>query len=257
MATKKITKPAKTLAKSRATSSAVSVRKSATKTRRKVEEPMSEMSVENSDSRMSGMPKLPISRKTAYIILLAIGVAVLLYAANKYLVVAWVDKMPVTVFEYYSTLSKRYGKDVSEELIVQKLLESEAKAKGIVVSDEELNSEIKKIEDQQGGADKLQQILTAQNITQDEFHRLVKLQLMRSKLFADGAMVTDGEVDQYITENKDAFAPTTDANGVTTDPKTDQKLRDSIKEQLQQQKTNASFSAWLQGARQSDRVQTH
>jgi predicted transcriptional regulator len=69
--------------------------------------------------------------------------------------------------------------------------------------------------------------------------------------------VTDGEVDQYIEENKDAFAPTTDANGTTTDPKTDQKLRESIKEQLNQQKTNASFSAWLQGARQSDRVQTN
>jgi hypothetical protein len=74
---------------------------------------------------------------------------------------------------------------------------------------------------------------------------------------ADGANVTDLDVDQYIEENKDAFAPTTDANGATTDPKTDQKLRDSIKDQLKQQKTNASFSAWLQGARQSDRVKTN
>jgi parvulin-like peptidyl-prolyl isomerase len=256
MASKKVTKTVKSSTKTKATAAAVSVKKSPARSKKKVEETMPE-TFETTSSGVSSMPKLPVSRKTAYIALLALGVVVLLFAANKYLVVAWVDKMPVTVFEYYNTLSKRYGKDVSEELIVQKLLESEAKAKGIVISDEDLNAEIKKIEDQQGGADKLQQILTAQNISQDEFQRLVKLQLMRSKLFADGAMVSDSEVDQYIEENKDAFAPTSDANGVTTDPKTDQKLRDSIKEQLQQQKTNASFSAWLQGARQSDRVQTH
>jgi parvulin-like peptidyl-prolyl isomerase len=256
MASTKTTKTSKSV-KSRTSASAVSVRKSAPKSRRKVEEPMIEMSEESASSRMSSMPKMPISRKTSYIILLALGVVVLLFAANKYLIVAWVDKNPVTVFEYYNTLSKRYGKDVKEELIVQKLLESESKSKGIAVSNDELDAEIKKIEEQQGGADKLQQILQAQNISEDEFHRLVKLQLMRTKLFADSAMVTDQDVDQYITENKDAFAPTADANGQTTDPKTDQKLRDSIKDQLKQQKTNASFSAWLQGARQSDRVKTN
>jgi hypothetical protein len=166
--------------KSKSASAAVSVKRSSVKAKKKVEEMMPEMS-EASSSRMSGMPKMPISRKTTYIILLAIGLVVLLFAANKYLVVAWVDKSPVTVFEYYNTLSKRYGKDVKEELIVQKLLESEAKSKGINISDEDLNAEIAKIEEQQGGADKLQQILQAQNISEDEFHRLVTLQLIRSK----------------------------------------------------------------------------
>lgn len=207
-----------------------------------------------SEIQTRSLSKFPISRKTTYIILLALGLVVLLFAANKYLVVAWVDKKPVTAFEYYSTLSKRYGKDVSEELIVQKLLENEAANKKITISNDDLNNEIKKIEEQQGGADKLEQILQAQNISRNEFERLVKLQLMRTKLFADQGNVTDGDVDAYITENQDAFAPTTDANGAETDPKSDPKLRESIKEQLKQQKINASFSAWLQTARQSDRV---
>ncbi len=256
MATRNTTKKVKSVS-SKTTAAAVNIKKSSARSKKSTSEPTVEMSENNQGSQISGLPKMPISRKTTYIILLALGLVVLLFAANKYLVIAWVDKSPVTVFEYYNTLSKRYGKDVSEELIVQKLLESESKSKGIVVSNDELDAEIKKIEEQQGGADKLQQILQAQNISEDEFHRLVKLQLMRTKLFADGANVTDLDVDQYIEENKDAFAPTTDANGATTDPKTDQKLRDSIKDQLKQQKTNASFSAWLQGARQSDRVKTN
>jgi parvulin-like peptidyl-prolyl isomerase len=256
MATRNNTKKTKSVS-SKTTASAVNVKKSSVRSKKVAPESMVEMSENHQTSQISGLPKMPISRKTTYIVLLALGLVVLLFAANKYLVIAWVDKSPVTVVEYYNTLSKRYGKDVSEELIVQKLLESESKSKGIAVSDQELDTEIKKIEEQQGGADKLQQILQAQNISQDEFERLVKLQLMRTKLFADGANVTDQDVDLYIEENKDAFAPTTDANGATTDPKTDQKLRDSIKDQLKQQKTNASFSAWLQGARQSDRVKTN
>lgn len=254
MATRNTTKNTKARSTSKTSSAAVSVKRAAGRVKNKAEEMTEDMSV---SSPKRSLPSLPISRKTTYIILLALGLVVLLFAANKYLVVAWVDKTPVTVFEYYDTLSKRYGKDVSEELIVQKLLQSEAKTKGVEVSDDELAAEIKKIEEQQGGADKLQQILVAQNISENEFHRLVELQLLRTKLFADGSNVTDQDVDQYIEENKDAFAPTTDANGATTDPKTDQKLRDSIKDQLKQQKTNASFSAWLQGARQSDRVQTN
>lgn len=246
--TSRVTKPV------RSSSANISVRKSTSRTRKNTEV-MEEMTPMDESPKMTGLPKLPFSRRTSYIILLVVGLAVLAYVANKYLVVAWVDKRPVTAFEYYSTLSKRYGNDISEELIVQKLLESEADAKGIKISDDELSSEISKIEEQQGGKDKLDQILQAQNISVDEFHRLVKLQLLRSRLFAAEAMVTDTDVDAYIAENGDAFAPTKDAStGATIDPKADPKLRESIMEQLKQQKTNASFSAWLQGARQSDRV---
>jgi uracil-DNA glycosylase family 4 len=38
--------------------------------------------------------------------------------------------------------------------------------------------------------------LQAQNISQDEFHRLVKLQLLRTKLFAGAAPVSDTEISQ-------------------------------------------------------------
>ena len=257
MATRSTTKkaPTKTSARSTRSSSAVSVKKTPSRSTKKTEMVSEEPMV--TSSKMA-MPALPISRKTTYIILLALGVVILLFAANKYLVVAWVDKKPVSAFEYYSTLSKRYGKDINEELITQKLLENEASNKGIKISDTELNDEIKKIEDQQGGADKLNQILQAQNISQDEFHHLVRLQLLRTKLFADVAMVNESDVDAYIAENKEAFAPSTDAStGATIDPKEDPKLRESIKEQLAQQKTNASFSAWLQIARQSSRVVTN
>ncbi len=253
MATRKVTKTTKPSRSAKAESASVSVNKRSSKAS-KSSEMMVDMSAPKT-ATLSGLPKLPVSRKVAYTVLLALGLVVLLFAANKYLVVAWVDKKPVTAFEYYSTLSKRYGNDISEELIVQKLLESEAASKNIKVSDDELNAEIQKIEEQQGGADKLTQILQAQNISQNEFHRLVKLQLLRTKLFSDVANVTSADVDAYIAENGDAFAPTTDAStGATIDPKQDPKLRDSITEQLKQQKTNASFSAWLQEARKSPRI---
>lgn len=199
-------------------------------------------------------PKFKVSKKTGYILAGLLAVGLIAFFGSQYFVVAWVDSKPITRFEYYSALDKRFGKDLKEELIVQKLLENEASQKGVTVSGQELSEEISKIEEQQGGADKLNQILQAQNIGKDEFDRLIKLQLIRTKLFAEGAEASDGAVMAYITENKDALPTSKDESGKDITPENDPKLKDSIKEQLKQQKINQNFSTWLQENLQGPRV---
>jgi foldase protein PrsA len=195
-----------------------------------------------------------LNKKMGILLAIVLGVGLLLFFGSRFLVVAWVDQKPITRFEYLQQLDNRYGKDLKEELIVQKLLENEAQKKNINISNQELGDEIKKIEEQQGGADKLNQILQAQNISRDEFSKLIKLQLMRTKLFSEGASISDEEVNKYIDENKEALPVNKDEQGNDIDPKTDQKLKDSIKEQLLQQKINQSFSTWLQENLQGSRV---
>lgn len=193
-------------------------------------------------------------KKAGYLIAVILGVGLLLFFGSRYLVVAWVDQKPITRFEYYKALDQRFGKDLKEELIVQKLLENEADRKNIAISPQELQTEITKIEEQQGGADKLNQILQAQNISRDEFNKLIKLQLVRTKLFSEGAEASEEAVRQYIEENKDALPIGQDAQGNSQDPGQDENLKNSIKDQLKQQKINQNFSTWLQENLQGSRV---
>lgn len=187
-------------------------------------------------------PKYPA--KKIMIFVLAVGViALLAYLANKNLVVAWVDNKPVTKFDLYKALDKRYGKDVKEELIVDQLLMSEAKSRGVNVSNQDIVNEIKKIEEQQGGADKLNQILEVQGISREDLNNLVKLQLLRQGIFGKDINITDEDVEKYITDNKDQLPATID-----------DKLKQNIKEQLKQQQVNTNFNNWLTEVLKSSRV---
>ncbi len=182
------------------------------------------------------------SGRAKWVILTIILAALIIFLGNKFLVAAWVNKKPITKFELSSALEKRYGKDLLEELIVEKLIEDEARKRAITISGEEIDVEIKKVEEQQGGADKLEQILKAQNISKDDFNKLVRLQLLRQKMFGVGKDVTEDEVNKYVEENKENLALE------TRTASEEAKLMESIKEQLKNQKINQEFNSWLNGA---------
>lgn len=180
--------------------------------------------------------------KNKYLFLAAILFGLILILSSKYLVVAWVDGKPITTFELYKNLNKRYGSDLREQMIVEKLLLSEAASKGVSASSDEVSNEIKKIEAEQGGAESLTQILSIQGISKDEFKNLVRLQLLRQKIFGTGVSVSDEEVNKYLEDNKNQYKEVTD------------KVKTDAKELLKQQKINSNFNNWLKDTIKSNRV---
>ncbi len=192
---------------------------------------------------------LRVKRKYLLPLLGLVLLLVLAWLASRYLVVAWVDKRPITRFDYYKQLDKKYGKDLKEQLIVETLIDSEAQKRGVSVNGQEITNEIKKIETEQGGASQLDQVLQMQGISRDELKKLVRLQLLRQKMFASSANITDNEINSYIAQNK-ASLPSTDPN----DASAEANLKNNVRQQLMQQKLNATFSSWLKGNLNSDRV---
>lgn len=184
-----------------------------------------------------------VPRKVFWGLLVVAGLVLLGWLTSKYLVVAWVDGQPVTRIELMGELEKRYGKDTREQLVIQKLIANEAKNRGTNVSEEDINTEIKRIEQEQGGADKLKEVLQMQGISQPEFRNLVRLQLLRQKMFGVNVSVADKEVDQYIEQNK-AQLPEEIDNAL--------KLR--IKEEIKQKKVATDYNTWLQEALNGTRV---
>lgn len=215
-------------------------KKTATKSTKveKVEESASFLNLSNLRSKLKGSGRA----KWIVLTLLLAALIIFIFLGNKYLIAAWVNNKPVTRLELNNALQNRYGKDILEELIVERLIEEESRKRSVTVSQEELDNEIKKVEQQQGGAEQLAQILTAQNISRNDFNKLVRLQLLRQKMFGAGKDATDEEVEKYIEENKDNLA---------LEQRTaseEAKLMESIKEQLKNQKVNQEFNQWLNGA---------
>ncbi|MBI2022835.1 SurA N-terminal domain-containing protein [Candidatus Daviesbacteria bacterium] len=194
----------------------------------------------------SSIPQNFYKTRGFYGLLGLVGILVIVTLASKYLAVGWVDNTPITRFEYYKSLEQKYGKEVKEQLIVDKLVKSEAQKKGVNVTEQEINGEIKKIEKEQGGTAQLNQILEIQGISQEEFKNLVRLQLLKQKMFGKDIKVTDEEINKYLEENKQSFTPEESTDTA--------KLKDQIKEQFRQQKINTNFNNWLKDALQSSRV---
>lgn len=208
-------------------------------TRKKVES-----EIVNSETSMPGdfNPSKILTRKYLYIVAVVLAAIGLLFALSKYWVIAWVDNKPVTKFALYSALEKRDAGKTTEELITETLVNSEAGKRRQAVSDAEVEAEIKKIEDQQGGAEQLNQILSIRGLTREDFQKLVKQQLLIQKMFGEGINITDQDVEKYVEENKDSISPE-----VLNNPESSEaaKLREGVKEQLKWDQVNANYKKWL------------
>lgn len=189
------------------------------------------------------------NKKTLIVLCLFIALSAAGYLTYNHLVLAWVDNTPITRYTLYKQLEEKYGKDFTEQLISESLIQKEAKAKGVEVTESEIDGEIKKIEDSQGGAEKLKQAMEAQNVTIPQIRNQIKYQLIIDRAFGKDISLTDQEVKDYIEQNKDRMPPM-EGMSASESAQMDQQIRESLKKE----KVNKTFEDWLREALQSSRV---
>lgn len=177
------------------------------------------------------------------------AVSLLGYLGYKNLVLAWVDNTPLTKFNLYNTLEKRYGKDYTDRLITETLILNEAKNRNVEAADTDLDAEIKKIEDQEGGADKLDQALITQKMTRDDLKSQLKFRILVEKMFGKDVVISDEEIDNFVEKNKAQYPE-------FENPQSSEaaRLRQQVADNLKSDKVSKSFNEWLTTALESSRI---
>ena len=178
---------------------------------------------------------IKISVKTAIIIAAIIALGALAYIYKGLLIVATVNGSPISRLAIIQKLEKASGKNLLDSLITEKLVQNVAKIKGIVISNDEINGEIKKIEDQitsQGST--LNETLAVQGISIDDLKKQIIFQKEVEKLVADKINITDEEAAQYIKDNKISIPKGQEAA-----------VSDQIKSQIRNQKLNKEAFALI------------
>lgn len=173
--------------------------------------------------------KISIGIKTAIIVLVIVTLGALAYVYKGFFVAATVDGSPISRLTMIKKLEKVSGKNLLDSLITEKLIQNEANAKKITVSEDEIEAEFKKIEDQlsaQGVT--LEQALLGQGMARDDLRQQIILNKEMEKLLADKVNVTDEEVDQYIKDK-----------GVSIPEGQETAMRGQIKDGLRNQKMNS------------------
>lgn len=186
------------------------------------------------------------SRKNLLVFVLIIGLTGgVLYRFKDQFIVAMVNGQPISRLVLIKELEKQYGKETLDVLITQALIWQEAEKQGVTVSSEELDQEIKRIEEEVAaqGQD-LNQLLSTQGMTQDGLKEQIKIQKVAEKIVGKDIEVTDEEVDTYFTENE--ASPSGDT--IT------EEIKQNIRQQLEQQKLNEGINLWIESLRNSAKI---
>lgn len=179
--------------------------------------------------------------------LLIIVIILLILAAVKYknlFVVASVDGKFITRWQLEQELNNKYGAQTLDNLISEQVILSSAAQKGITIPPSDIDNQIKIIESRLSGKITLADALKAQGLTQDDFRKQVEIQLTIDKMFDKEASVSDKEIEDYMTQNKDSLPQASDPA----------QLRSQVIANLKQQKIGDLFDKWFADAKQKAKV---
>lgn len=186
-----------------------------------------------------------LSKKKATIALVVIIVIVSLVVFRNQFVVATVNGQPISRFALIHELEKQSGKTTLDVLITKTLIDQDASKKNVKVTDQDLNSETKRIEDSlKSQGQELNAILESQGMSKAEFTEQIRIQVLVKKLLADKIKVTDQEINEYFEKNKESLPKEMD----------EKKLKEEIKNQLEQQKLSQESNTFVSDLRNKAKI---
>lgn len=188
----------------------------------------------NTMSRKIELKKIDSKKLVKALIFLLI--LALAYLIKDEVIVASVNGKPITRIALIRNLEKQNAASTLENMTLQMLVEQQLKKEGVKVSDEEMEAELKKIEEQlTAQGQNLDDLLKAQGLTR----AAVKEQLALSKgmeiLLADKVAVSAEEVTAYFEENKELLGKDLKFEDIKAD----------IENQLKQQKLATEQQKWF------------
>jgi len=156
--------------------------------------------------------------------ILIVFIVILGFAYTRgWLFAARVNNELVTRWELWQTLEKNYATETLQNIIVERLIRQEAAKQGVNISADDLKKRIDEISKQVPDGD-LGKALSAQGMTRQQFEDQISLNLIVEKLVEPKVSVSEGDIDNYINENKDNL-----------DLKAEN-IRDQVREQVKQTK---------------------
>lgn len=189
----------------------------------------------------------PIRFKVILGFVVLVVVAALVWSKNKgWLLAASINGQPVTRAELNERLTQRFGSQMLEAMVGEKLIMNEAAKQGSVANDDEVKQKIAEVEKSLSGTMSLDDSLKMQGITRDEFENQVRIQLVIEKMLSSEVSVSAEEVTDYLKNNANTMTATTDAERKT-----------EAENQIKGNKMAQKFSEWFAKLKDSAKIEKY
>lgn len=139
-----------------------------------------------------------------------LGIALLAFGLYRkgYIVAATVNGQPITRSQLNQMLLNRFGDQTLELLITEKLIENEAKEKGVIVTQADIDKRIDETLKNIGQQVTLDDLLKFQGLTKDELMKQIRLQIAVERILEKGINITDAQIEKYIATNASVIQAT-------------------------------------------------
>lgn len=171
--------------------------------------------------------------------------AVLVFIGKSLFIAATVNGSPISRLSIVRQLEKQSGKAALESMIQKKLIETELNKQNITVTEEEVNAEIRLIEQEvsgQGGT--LKAALEAQGVTEESLREQITIQKRLEKALSDKVQVSDADLEALKKQND-------------LKPAEGQSMEDfnkGLKDQLKRQKFQEEAGKWVESLTSNARI---
>ncbi len=179
---------------------------------------------------------IPVSKSKIILGLALIVIVLLVFKFKGVFIAATVNGQPISRVQVLQELEKEGGKSVLDNMIINNLILQEAQKEKVVITDTEINDQIKKYSDKfKSQGQDLNAALKAQGMNQNDLKLQIKLQLLVQKMAGKGITVTDQEAQDYFKQNPTAYPKGAKYADVAAE----------IKDTLQQQKIGTAENDWV------------
>lgn len=121
-------------------------------------------------------------------------------------IVATVNGHKITKNQLYDFMVKQGGQEALNALVNEEIVILEAKKANIEVTDQEIQEELEYYYDYYGSKETFEQIMIQNGIKIASVEQDVKLSLLVKKLLEPRITITEEEMQEYYSENKDLFS---------------------------------------------------
>lgn len=179
------------------------------------------------------------------------GVLIVLFTAfylyRDSFVAASVNGRPITRIQVIRDLEKRAGEQALDSLITKTLINQKAKEEKIIISSNQISTELEKIKTSllaQGQS--FEQFLALQGYEEQDFVDELELRLKLEALLQNKIAITEEEIDKYIEDNSSFF---------TEEQTSKPNFRESIKDQLKNQKLSSQIQPFIEELRTTAKIE--
>lgn len=217
-----------------------------TPTKRKITTVSEDIPKNLPETKSTDLSKSLLTKKNIVLILVLLLI-VGIWKFKGVFIAATVNGQPISKMELNSQLEKRFGDQVLDNIINERLIMGAARQKGIFVTADEIDKKQSEIENRLKGQVSLDDALKAQGMTKEDFRRQLEIQISIDKMFAIESTVSSQEVDDYISKNSSAFKNATDPAQVKI----------QVDDILHQQKVTDAFDKWFTDIKKNALVQKY